>query len=268
MTRFAISGGVKTAYAMSGNGPPLLLIHGAEASRHMFDAIEPLLAKRFTVVAYDQRDCGDTQNPEVPATLSQLAEDAAALLRGLGFERAHVFGSSFGGRIAQVLAARQPARVDRLVLGSTWALPHSLAVLNPEGSRLIAELRSRLPESAGELARLFFPDSLLAQKPELRGFFSQVRPASDRSLRRTQAVNDSPDIRLSDIAARTLLIAGDSDRIVPPRLTAEIAVQIRDCRQILLAGVGHATCLQAPAEVAQAIVRFIDDDLPGQGVTP
>lgn len=259
MTRFVSTGDAKTAYTMSGDGPPLLLIHGAEASRHMFDAIEALLSKRFTVIAHDQRDCGETESPASAATLRQLAADAQALVRSLGFARAHVFGSSFGGRIAQVLAAAHPEVVDRLVLGSTWALPHSLAQLDPEGSAAIAQLRAGLPGTAQALARMFFPAACLAQKPALLDFFSQVQPSSARSLRRSQAVADSADIRLSDIRARTLLIAGDSDRVVPARLTLDMATRIADCRQVLLPGVGHATCLQAPAEVAEAITRFIDE---------
>src|SRR6186997_1153721 len=107
-------------------------MHGAEASRQMFGALVPLLAPHFTVIAYDQRDCGETESPEQAATLAQLAGDARALIEGLGFAKAHVFGSSYGGRVAQMLAATHPGLVDRLVLGSTWPLPHSFAALMPE----------------------------------------------------------------------------------------------------------------------------------------
>ncbi|MGJ7565109.1 alpha/beta fold hydrolase [Variovorax sp. GB1R11] len=244
---------------MSGDGPPLLLIHGAEASRHMFDAITPLLAQRFTVIAYDQRDCGDTEAPARPATLAQLALDAKTLVRSLGLPRVNVFGSSFGGRIAQVLAASHGDVVDRLVLGSTWALPHSLAELNPEGSRAIAALRAGLPHTSHQLAAMFFPDSYLARKPALLDFFGQVQPSSERSVRRAQAVTSGADIRLADIAAPTLLLAGDSDRVVPAHLTFDMGLWIANARRQLLPGVGHATCLQAPAEVAQALTRFIED---------
>jgi 3-oxoadipate enol-lactonase len=259
MTSFALTGDAKTACMVSGDGPPLLLIHGAEASRRMFDAIVPLLARHFTVIAYDQRDCGETESPPVAATLAQLASDAKTLVRSLGFASAHVFGSSFGGRIAQVLAATHGDVVDRLILGSTWALPHSLAGLNAEGSRTIAALRAGLPQTSHELAAMFFPEAYLAQKPALRDFFSQVQPASERSRRRAQAVASGADIRIADIAAPTLLIAGDSDRVVPARLTFDMALQIAHSRQLLLPGVGHATCLQAPAEVAEAITRFTED---------
>ena len=55
--------GTDIAYAQQGHGPPIVLMHGAEADHSMFDAFAPLLASRFTVIAYDQRDSGATRNP-------------------------------------------------------------------------------------------------------------------------------------------------------------------------------------------------------------
>lgn len=261
MTNFAHTGDARTAYTICGDGPPLLLVHGAEANRQMFDSITPLLANRFTVIAYDQRDCGDTESPAHPATLEQLALDAKTLVRSLGLPRVNVFGSSFGGRVAQVLAAAHGEVVDRLVLGSTWALPHSLAALNPEGSRTIAALRAGLPHTSPQLAAMFFPESCLAQRPELLELFRQVLPSSERSVRRSLAVGSTSEIRMSDIAAPTMLMAGDSDRVVPAHLTFDLGMWIENARQLLLAGVGHATCLQAPVPVAQALTRFIEETL-------
>ncbi|MDM0039993.1 alpha/beta hydrolase [Variovorax sp. J22G21] len=269
MTSYIATGDAMTACTVTGDGPPLLLMHGAEASRQMFDDITPYLASHYTVIAYDQRDCGETTSPLVPATLAQLALDARALLAGLGIGRAHVFGSSFGGRVAQALAIAHPECVDRLVLGSTWALPDSLAALDPEGSRLIQELRLGLPDSAQELARLFFPEVFLVQRPALRDIFARVQPGSKRAELRSVAVAGTLDVPLSAIQAPTLLLAGDSDQVVPARLTFDLANQIVDSRPVLLPGVGHATCLQAPAEVAQAVIVFLEGhpESPCQGAT-
>ena len=258
MTHFASHGGVKTAYELHGDGPPLLLLHGSGADRHMFDAIAPMLARHFTVIRHDQRDCGETEGPEVSATLSQLAEDSQILLRALGFERAHVFGSSFGGRIAQAIALLFPQAVDHLVLGSTWPLPSALGDLNPDGLARLVTLRRALPDSSAELARLFYPEGFLAARPELLDAFNRAEPTSARSLRRTAAVSSSLDLPIANIAAKTLLIAGDADRIVPAAITMGMSRHIRECRQLLLAGVGHASCVQSPAEVASAIRHFVD----------
>ena len=257
MPEFLQAGDVRIAYERAGEGPLLLLMHGAEANRQMFASLVPLLAQRFTVIAYDQRDCGDTEAPARAATLADLAHDAAALIHGLGRERAHVFGSSFGGRVAQALALLHPACVERLVLGSTWALPHSYEALHPEGAVRIGELRSRLPESAEELVGWFFPEPFLRERPDLRRIFAGARPQTERSRRRAQAVASTLDRPASLIEAPTLVIAGELDRVVPARLTLQLADAIPGCERRLLAGVGHVTVMQATDRVAAALHEFL-----------
>ena len=92
--------GVVTAYEKSGQGEPIVLLHGGEADHAMFDGLAAALRRHFTVIAYDQRDSGATKNPPSAYSLADLADDAAALIRGLGYDRAHVFGTSLGGLIA------------------------------------------------------------------------------------------------------------------------------------------------------------------------
>jgi 3-oxoadipate enol-lactonase len=254
---FLQADGVRIAYERTGEGPPLVLMHGAEADRRMFAALVPLLAPHFTVIAYDQRDCGDTEGPSEPATLPDLAHDACALIRGLGLVRAHVFGSSFGGRVAQALALLHPDVVDRLVLGSTWPLPHAYDALHPEGAQQIGRLRSRLPESAEELAGWFFPEAFLRQRPELRRIFSNARPQTARSQRRARTVASGLKLSPAAIEAPTLVLAGELDRVVPPGLTLQLAALVAGSESLLLDGVGHVTVMQAPQRVAQALCRFL-----------
>jgi len=256
MTDFVQAGEVRIAYEREGTGPPLLLMHGAEASRQMFAALLPLLSKHFTVIAYDQRDCGETEGPERASTLADLADDACRLIDALSFGSAHVFGSSFGGRVAQALALRHPRSVDRLVLGSTWPLPQSYDALCPNAQRL-AELRQGLPATAEELATWFFPEAFLAQRPELRRLFANARPESARSARRAVTVQTTLKQGASDIAAPTLVLAGECDRVVPPGVTLAMAGRIQGAVAASLPRVGHATALQAPTLLAQHIVGFL-----------
>ncbi|NML47032.1 alpha/beta hydrolase [Ramlibacter sp. G-1-2-2] len=257
MSEVVQAGDVRVAFERTGDGPPLLLIHGAEASRQMFAALVPQLAPHFTVIAYDQRDCGDTEGPEQPASLADLAQDAHRFIKALGFKRTHVFGSSFGGRVAQALALLYPQSVDRLVLGSTWPVPRSYEELCPDAGRL-GQLRRGLPGTADELAGWFFPEAFLQQRPELRRVFANVRPGSARSERRAATVQSTLENGVADIVAPTLVLAGELDRVVPASVTLAMAHRIRGADAVLLPAVGHVTAMQAPEVLAQHIVRFLN----------
>ena len=257
MPDFIDLNGTRTAFEVQGSGPPLLMLHGAEGSRRQFNAIRPALTDRYTVVSYDQRDCGETENPDTPATLATLADDARALLDALGHAQAFVFGTSFGGRIAQVLAVRHAPAVRRLVLASTWPLTVSLAAANPEVAQELMRLRARLPDSAEQMAEIFFPPAFLAQQPAYRAHFKAAPPRSARSERRSATVADMPALDLATIAVPTLLIAGDADRLVPAELTLSLAGFIRDTRSVRLPEVGHLSLAQAPQVVAAHLREFL-----------
>jgi pimeloyl-ACP methyl ester carboxylesterase len=251
------TGALELAYTVAGDGPPLLLLHGAEAGLRMFDAITPFWTPHFTVIRYDQRDCGQTENPPTVASLAELALDARTLLRALGYEGAHVYGTSFGGRVAQALTIHHPEVVDHLILASTWALPQSLEELNDAVVKDIQTLKAGLPATAERLAAYFFPAPFLEAHPEWKDIFKNAQPQSERGRRRSQTVNERPALDIRQISSPTLLLAGELDQVVPPRLTLEMATLIPNARTHMFTGVGHAGVIQAPEIIAQRVTRFL-----------
>lgn len=107
-------------FERAGSGPPLLFISGTggdlRAKPNVFDGP---LAKSFDLLAYDQRGLGQTEKPDRPYSMTDYADDAAALMDDQGWNEALVIGVSFGGMVAQELAIRHPERVKRLVLACT-----------------------------------------------------------------------------------------------------------------------------------------------------
>jgi pimeloyl-ACP methyl ester carboxylesterase len=109
-------------YVECGTGPPVLLIAGIPAvADDWTPAAERLAAAGFRAIAYDNRGSGASTVTPAPYTTGQLATDAVGLLDALDIERAHVFGMSLGGMIAQEVALLAPERIDHLVLGCTHA---------------------------------------------------------------------------------------------------------------------------------------------------
>jgi 3-oxoadipate enol-lactonase len=254
--------GISTSFKRSGEGPLLLLLHGAEADHSMFDAFGAALAPNFTVIAYDQRDCGGTRNPLAPYGLSELADDLAALIAALGFTRAHVFGTSFGGAIAQVAAIRHPACIDRLVLASTFRVGVSVASINPEGFARFAELRARLPESLPSFAEYFFPPSYIAAHPQALSIFTGDRRDAGQRERRGAVLAQPIDVSLRAITAPTLVLAGSEDRLIPPAHTLSLAREIAGARTALIPGIGHVGTIQDPAVVAAEVRAFLKSKKP------
>ncbi|MFZ5783475.1 MAG: alpha/beta fold hydrolase [Pseudomonadota bacterium] len=249
--------GCSIAYTQRGSGAPLILIHGAEADHAMFDAFGGLLADSFTVIAYDQRDSGATRNPATPYGLGEMADDAAALIVGLGHERAHVFGTSLGGAIAQVLAARHPQHVDRLVLSSTFRAGVPPLSINPDVFPRLAALRAGLPGTAAEIATYFFPAGHIAAHPEVVEIFTGSSRDAGQKQRRAAILAQPVDSNLAAITAPTLVLAGAEDRLIPPAHTLSLAQEIAGARTASLAGLGHVGTLQDPHAVAREVRAFL-----------
>ncbi len=249
--------GTLIAFERNGEGPPLLLLHGAEADHSMFDAFGALLAPHFTVIAYDQRDSGATRNPPSPYGLDELAEDAAALIAALGYQRTNVFGTSLGGVIAQVLAAKHPTHVDHLVLSSTFRVGAPLMSINPEGFPKFAELRNRLPDTVREFAEYFFPRDYIVSHPEVLGIFTGNKRDAEQKQRRAAILARPVEIELSAITAPTLVLVGGEDRLIPPAHTLSLAREIAGAQTATIAGVGHVGTIQHPAAVAREVQAFL-----------
>jgi len=249
--------GTSISCKVSGQGAPVVLIHGAEADHSMFDGFGALLAEHFTVIAYDQRDSGGTRNPPVPYGLAEMADDAAALIAALGHDRAHAFGTSLGGVIAQVLAARHPGRIDRLVLSSTFRAGVPPLSINPDVFPRLAALRGGLPGTAAEIATYFFPAAHIAAHPEVVDIFNGTSRAAEQRQRRAGILAQAVTCDLAAITAPTLVLVGADDRLIPPAHTLSLAREIAHARTAVLPGLGHVATLQAPNAVAREVIDFL-----------
>jgi pimeloyl-ACP methyl ester carboxylesterase len=249
-----------TAFAKVGEGPPILLMHGNEADHHMFDELSGHLAKHFTVYAYDQRDCGATENEPIPYSLVDLGRDAAGLLTALGVDEAFVYGTSFGGLVAQALASLHPNLVRKLVLGNTFR-PGDFCV-HPEAAEKLLAYRSDQNANAASVAELFFPLSYIREHPSVIEMFRDRRRSADKRARRGAILASTSRIDLSHFERPVLLLSGSEDRVIPPTATMSIAASIKHAECLILEGIGHVGCIQDPKRVAQELRHFLLDKMP------
>jgi pimeloyl-ACP methyl ester carboxylesterase len=118
-TGYASVNGLKLYYEIHGAGEPLILLHGGLAATELFSEILPLLSNTRQVIAVDLQGHGRTADINRPMSYETMADDIAALIKYLGFEKADVMGYSVGGGVALRTAVQHPDKVRKLVLVST-----------------------------------------------------------------------------------------------------------------------------------------------------
>lgn len=129
--------GMSMYYEVSGQGEPLIVLHGAYMNIPSMGAIIPALAKNHRVYALEAQGHGRTTDINRPITYPNLADDVAAFMDAVGLKRADVFGYSMGAGTGLQLAIRHPEKVNKLVAAS---VAYDTAGLQPEFKALIPQM--------------------------------------------------------------------------------------------------------------------------------
>ena len=264
MTAVALNSEVRLAYEVRGAGDPLLFVHGLGYDRFGWGPLPELLARDFTVVLFDNRGVGDSDVPEGPYAVSQLAAYAVAVLDSAGIESSHVFGVSLGGYVAQELALTYPERVRRLVLcstapGGTRSHPMPAAGLEAFG---------RFPTMEREAGlRLMVENSLGAhgvrERPELVEEIYRYRLERGPTLAGWQAqayagaTFDAYD-RVPSIIAPTLVLQGGADNVVDPRNAELLGELIPGAQVVTIPDRGHLMMWEEAERLAPLVREFLE----------
>src|SRR5512137_315754 len=116
---FTDNSGVRIYWEEQGQGDPVLLIMGLGYTLDMWYRTVPVLSRHYRTITFDNRGVGRSDVPAGPYPIPVMAADAAAVMDSAGVTRAHVFGVSMGGMIAQEFALQYPERTRSLILGCT-----------------------------------------------------------------------------------------------------------------------------------------------------
>lgn len=277
--------GIRLAYESFGpeRAPAILLIMGlgGQMTRWNVELCELLVGRGFRVIRFDNRDSGLSSHfdeapvPDlralqrgeavaVPYTLDDMATDSIGLLDALDIERAHLAGASMGGAIAQIAAARYPARVRSLTsIMSSSGNPDLPPPTPAAATALFAPLpRQRDRESivADSIARYATLESPAwpTDRERLRQMFAAEydRNFDPRGVgRQLAAIIASGDRRplLQTITAPTVVVHGAADQLIPPACGKDVARHIAGAELRLIAGMGHDFPVALSALIADAI---------------
>ena len=264
---FVEAGGFNWHVQRMGKGPELLLLHGTGASTHSFEALEPLLARRFEVVAPDLPGHGFTAaRKTADLSLPGMARSVADLLTALDFHPAVVVGHSAGAailarlcldlRIAPKLFVSLNGAFLPFAGAGRFLLPSMarLLFLNPLAPRLFAwsandaSVANLLRGTGSKIGRrgVELYARLLANPDHVAGALGMM------------ANWDLTDLRgnLPDLKPDVLLIVGQNDKAIPPRAASLVAAEIPSAFVETIPHAGHLIHEEEPERVCELILNY------------
>lgn len=252
--------GLKIGYERSGDGPPLVLLHGYVGDgpttwRRQIDEFND----EFAVVAWDAPGAGRSSDPPEAFGIDGYADCLAAFIDLLGLERPHVAGLSFGGALALALYRRHPTIPATLILASAYAgwagsLPADVVEQRLQQAHALADMT---PE---ELVAVLLPTMFSARVPRVAvekfgASMLRVHPAGFRAMASASAENVR-DV-LSRVNVPTLLVYGDTDVRAPLHVAEDLHQAIRGSTLIVLPDTGHVCNIEAPDQFNTAVRNFL-----------
>ena len=240
-------------------GPAIIMVHGLTGNAHSFDRLAPLLASKYHVLALDARGHGDSDWAKDANYFTEAhASDLEGLRQVLGFEKVSLIGTSMGGRICMAYAGLYPARVERLVMNDIGP------EVAPQGGRRVAQSVGEAPDSFRTLEEVAaYWASVRSQAIKGMSRHAIVQMASYAVKKTTDgafvwkvdpAVRENP--RRPDpavawgwakaIIAPVLLIRGGESDILSAEIAQRMVVEMKNCSQVVVPGVGHAPTLAEP----------------------
>jgi pimeloyl-ACP methyl ester carboxylesterase len=265
----ALVEGRQIFYATEGQGQPLLLLHGPPFDHQVWAPAIPFLSGHFRVVAPDLPGFGRSQPLDRNGSPEALIRAIAGLMTSLRMVPGFVAGASFGGGIALGLAARHPERVRGLVGVGSLGLERWPTTTQ---ARLARGLR-RVPGALGLAIRLaprlqarwLLRSALSPTSPAEQALLDQVARTLRARTGRRALIQTLRELdtwqqimrQLGGIRAPTLLVWGEHDRIYGLPAAERLRHALPGARLLTLAGAGHLLPVERPAELADAMRRFL-----------
>ena len=258
----------KVYYEIHGNHPgiPLVLVQGVGGScRGWLPLQVPEFSRHRTVLIFDPRGVGESEDSGESFTTGDLADDLAGLLTSLEIEKADVLGAFMGGMVAQELALRHPDRVDRLVLVGTFARPDRKRRLMLEQWRDMARAEVPIENMVRERLIWTLQDETLEQADLIDAmvdFYSRDgAPLSSAVFERQceACLNHDTADRLRDIRQPTLVVCGRKDVLTPPKFHRELADEIPVAQLVSIQYGAHLVMAESAERFNDVVTRFLDE---------
>ena len=257
---------IQIDYEVHGEGFPLIMIMGLSGNIDWWDPrMIQEISKNFKLVMFDNRGAGRTDISDKRYTIKLFADDTVGLMDALGIFRAHVFGISMGGMIAQELALNYPEKVEKLVLCSTTCGGTKSVLASQKVQRMLMANRNTV--SPEEIVRmtipLLFTEDFIKKNPDLVEIAIQQilkAPISNKAfMRQLNAIMEFGACnRLPQIRAPTLILHGKRDILVPPENGSILAEAIPNAKLVYFENSAHGL-IEETEKVIRVLLNFLTE---------
>ena len=260
-----VDGAPRIAYLAAGRNddkPPLILMHGIGGFSGNWQRQLDAFSARYSVIAWDARGYGASDDYEGALDFRDFREDLARLLDHLGAETAHLCGLSMGGRIALDFHDKYAPRVASLLLVDTF--PGFDSSFTQEGrERFVRERRQPLIEGKepADIAPLVAPTLVSpsagqATVDEL--IDSMTRLHKESYIKTVEAMTMyQPVADLAAITAPVQIIVGRDDKLTPVSVAEQMAAEISHAKLAVIDDCGHLSNIEKPEEFNQIVAEFL-----------
>ncbi|WP_209324260.1 alpha/beta fold hydrolase [Brevibacterium renqingii] len=235
--------------------PALLLLQGQANSHAWWDGLRESFELQMRTITFDYRGTGGSRGELGELSTASFAADAAEVLDRLGVERAAVYGTSMGGRIAQMLAVDFPERVSALVLACTTPGGAHAVRRAREVGQSLARLRGA--EHTQYLFDLFYTPAWTVSPEYSKLLGDDTMTAAESAAHLRISANHDAWDRLPEIEAPTLIIHGGEDRMNPVANAHILHERIAGSRLLILPEGRHGFFEEFAEVVTPAVVRFL-----------
>lgn len=255
--RFLTANGIRTSYLEAGEGPALVLLHGAGGGAASWYKVIGPLSAHFRVIAFDKPGYGESDKPWADYSKAFYVDWLHAAMEALGIGLFHLLGNSQGGSVAIAYALRYPEQLHKLVLVSPGGMSDDW------DRRIIPQmiLYRLFPSPIWDrfLGSKVFKDSTVADPAWHRYSSEVIRKPGGRYpffLGRGKAVQTYTDAELRAVKPPTLIIWGEEEAFFPIAHGERAAALIPDSQLLLLPKGGHFPWMEAPGHFVEAVVGF------------
>lgn len=251
--------GMQMYYKISGEGDPMIVLHGAHMDIPSMGEIIPMLAESYKVYALEFQGHGHTKDIDRPITYQNFADDVADFMDKIGLEKADVFGYSMGAQVGLQLAITQPQKVNKLIFASGaydlegWQPAYSefIPMMSPEMFLALPYFAEKHKQSEDPDSYIAFLNKMVALEKEPMALEEQVKK----------------------LKTPVLIIAGDADvatlehtvamfRLLGGGVMGDMGKPLPESRLAILPATSHTAVISQPEILISFIESFLKGEIP------